>query len=376
LFPLVFIQQCYAIVLKRILFQSSLKNSPSELSTVIWFYPFSPFHFYSQKFLCSSVKMADTTSNALSFDTQHEEIIHDTQWDYYGRYLATCSSDRKVRIFTVGSNQEKPKLEAILTGHEGPIWMISWAHPRFGSVLASCSYDQRSIVWALTGGQWKPNHCISFHKGSVNGVQFAPNEYGLILASASSDGFVAVTQFLNGHWRETAPVSQSPSHPLGAMAVSFAPFHGSRKDAPILASGGCDAKVRLWSKSATGGAWAALAEFAEHKDWVRDVAFNPDASGRFLVVASCSQDKTVIIRRIPVEQDVKDVKSWEVSVNTFPETLWRLSWSPCGTMLLVTTAESNSFILKQSETFAEEWIRFPVDSNVAAPAAAAPAPSS
>ncbi|MGH0163910.1 UNVERIFIED_CONTAM: hypothetical protein FKN15_056136 [Acipenser sinensis] len=34
-------------------------------------------------------------------DTSHEDMIHDAQMDYYGTRLATCSSDRSVKIFDV-----------------------------------------------------------------------------------------------------------------------------------------------------------------------------------------------------------------------------------------------------------------------------------
>ena len=27
--------------------------------------------------------------------------------------------------------------------HEGPVWQVAWAHPKFGSILASCSYDRK-----------------------------------------------------------------------------------------------------------------------------------------------------------------------------------------------------------------------------------------
>lgn len=47
--------------------------------------------------------------------------------------------------------------------HEGPVWQVEWAHPKFGVLLASCSYDGRVIihreaepkvwttVWTFTG---------------------------------------------------------------------------------------------------------------------------------------------------------------------------------------------------------------------------------
>ena len=34
--------------------------------------------------------------------------------------------------------------------HTAPIWQISWAHPSFGTLLASCSYDSRVYVWKET----------------------------------------------------------------------------------------------------------------------------------------------------------------------------------------------------------------------------------
>ena len=27
--------------------------------------------------------------------------------------------------------------------HEGPVWQVCWAHPKFGSMIASCSYDHK-----------------------------------------------------------------------------------------------------------------------------------------------------------------------------------------------------------------------------------------
>lgn len=34
--------------------------------------------------------------------------------------------------------------------HEGPVWQLSWSHPTFGSLLASCSYDRKVLIWKET----------------------------------------------------------------------------------------------------------------------------------------------------------------------------------------------------------------------------------
>uniref|UniRef100_A0AAQ4QLG1 Protein SEC13 homolog n=1 Tax=Gasterosteus aculeatus aculeatus TaxID=481459 RepID=A0AAQ4QLG1_GASAC len=85
-------------------------------------------------------------------DTSHEDMIHDAQMDYYGTRLATCSSDRTVKIFDVRNGGQI--LVADLRGHEGPVWQVAWAHPMYGNVLASCSYDRKVIVWKEENGSW------------------------------------------------------------------------------------------------------------------------------------------------------------------------------------------------------------------------------
>jgi protein transport protein SEC13 len=91
------------------------------------------------------------------FDTGHGDLVHDTQFDYYGRRLATCSSDGIVRIFSV--EQEPAQYLADLTGHQGPVWQVAWAHPKFGNVLASASFDHTVILWKeAQDGSWQILH--------------------------------------------------------------------------------------------------------------------------------------------------------------------------------------------------------------------------
>ena len=292
-------------------------------------------------------------------DTQHTDVIHDTQFDYYGRFMATASSDKTVKVFGAGNENNGAHL-ATLTGHEGPVWMVDWAHPSFGVALASCSYDGQAIVWKGTdeGTTWKPSHIISNHAASVNAISFAPQHFGLAVATAGSDGHVFVSTCPEGIWRESVSIAEAAkqgndAHALGAMAVSWAPMPGP--DAPVLiASGGADNKVKLWSHDLQSGAWTLVKSFEGHADWVRDVAFSPDASSRFIVLASCSQDKTVVIRRA----ERANPTVWEESSPvTFSDTVWRLSWSPCGSMLLVTSGDAQAFVLKQRASFGDEWIR-------------------
>lgn len=152
-------------------------------------------------------------------------VQHDAQWDFYGRRLATCSSDGTTRIFDVAGGVRK--MEAELRGHDGPVWQVrtcrsraraileasptttaevpqyppcvrpqvSWAHPRFGNIIATCGFDHKVIMWKeASKGVWQKFYETE-HKASVNSVAFGPLEYGLCLASASSDGFVSVSTY-------------------------------------------------------------------------------------------------------------------------------------------------------------------------------------
>ncbi len=43
-----------------------------------------------------------------SFEAGHQDMVHDVQLDYYGRRLATASSDRTVKVFDVVGEQVGP----------------------------------------------------------------------------------------------------------------------------------------------------------------------------------------------------------------------------------------------------------------------------
>ncbi len=139
------------------------------------------------------------TTPIASIDSQHEDMIHDCQFDYYSKKLATCSSDRTIKIFDVAGDVYHNC--ATLSGHEGPILQIAWAHPRYGSLLASCSYDGSVIIHRESPQNvWVKAYEHKFHDSSVNSISWASHEFGLALACASSDGRVSILEHRNGAW--------------------------------------------------------------------------------------------------------------------------------------------------------------------------------
>jgi WD40 repeat protein len=57
--------------------------------------------------------MAQVISNS-----GHDDMIHDAVLDYYGRRLATCSSDKTIKIFEIEGDQHR--LSETLKGYPAP----------------------------------------------------------------------------------------------------------------------------------------------------------------------------------------------------------------------------------------------------------------
>jgi protein transport protein SEC13 len=76
-------------------------------------------------------------------------------------------------------------------------------------MLASCSFDQKVIIWKESEqqpGAFSPIYTspATLHDASVNAVAWAPHELGLALACASSDGSISViSRGQDGQWDAT-----------------------------------------------------------------------------------------------------------------------------------------------------------------------------
>jgi len=288
-----------------------------------------------------------------TIETLHEDLIHDAQLDYYGKKLATCSSDRSIRIYDVDANgQHQPVAE--LKGHEGPVWQVAWAHPQFGVLLASCSYDRKVCVWKEQApGHWIRVYTYEGHESSVNALAWAPVELGLVLACASADTTVSI---LTHQADDTWTTSKITAHQIGCNGVSWAPAYepgaivtsaaGSAQlpTSAQLVTGGCDNLVKVWKHDPSTQGWSLEATLAEHTDWVRDVAWAPIASSPASVVASCSQDQRVLIW----SRDAASSQWSKTALPPFSSTVWKVSWSLTGGILAVSTGDNKVSLWQES----------------------------
>ncbi|KAL4570749.1 hypothetical protein LXL04_026410 [Taraxacum kok-saghyz] len=294
-------------------------------------------------------------------ETGHTDTIHDVSMDYYGKRVASASSDATIRITSAPTGSNSHPL-ATLTGHYGPVWQVAWAHPKFGSVLASCSYDGSVIVWKEShSNEWTQAHTFTSHKSSVNSISWAPHELGLCLACGSSDGSISVhTARSDGGW-DTSMIDQA--HPVGVNSVTWAPsmapgeLIGSGEFDPVqkLASGGYDNLVKVWKL--TDGVWKmdCVSGLKMHSDLVRDVAWAPNLGLPKSTIASCSQDGTVVVWSVG-----KEGEEWKGQVlNDFKAPVWRVSWSLTGNLLAVASGDNNVTLWK--EAVDGEWQQISVE---------------
>jgi len=54
----------------------------------------------------------------------------------------------------------------VVCRHEGPVWQLAWAHPVYGSVLATCGYDRKVILWKEQDSGWAKIYEYSNHDSS------------------------------------------------------------------------------------------------------------------------------------------------------------------------------------------------------------------
>lgn len=291
--------------------------------------------------------MAQVISNS-----GHDDMIHDAVLDYYGRRLATCSSDKTIKIFDIEGDQHR--LTETLKGHEGAVWCVSWAHPKYGTILASSSYDGRILIWREQNSQWQRIYEFTLHTASVNLIAWSPAETGCHLAAASSDGNVSVLTFENNTFNHTI----FPAHGLGGNAVSWAPAvlpgqltsgqAPGQQPAPVrrFVTGGSDNQVKLWSFNPTTSSYENTTTLQGHMDWVRDVAWSPTPLSKSYI-ASASQDHTVRIWTLAAGAEISDASAWKSETLDFEVVVWRVSWSMAGNVLAVSGGDNRVSLWKE-----------------------------
>ena len=231
----------------------------------------------------------------------------------------------------------------------------SQAHPKYGTILASASYDSRVFIWrqspltsnAPQSSTWQRVFDYTLHTASVNAISWSPSELGCLLACASSDGNVSVLEFTEGRWDHV----MFPAHGAGVNSVSWAPMWGGGGQSVQgggkrrFVTGGSDCALKIWEWDPQSSTYSTTHTLLGHSDWVRDVAWCPTILSR-AYIASASQDKTV---RIWTSDPASDYREWkEAAVLDFESVCWRCSWSLAGNVLAVGGGDNKVSLWKEA----------------------------
>ncbi|GLB39341.1 putative essential component of the cytosolic iron-sulfur (Fe S) protein assembly machinery [Lyophyllum shimeji] len=218
----------------------------------------------------------------------HSERAWNVAWNPTRPLLASCSSDKTVRMYSYLSPTGDPCLapefthvSTIETGHTKSVRALAWSPS--GKTLATASFDSNIGVWEQEGddpGEWECASQLEGHETECKSVAYSST--GTLLASCSRDKTVWIWEVHPDADFECMGVLMEHTQDVKCVA-----WHPTEE---ILASASYDDTIKLYIDDPSDD-WFAFATLTGHTSTVWSLAFSPN--GRY--IASASDDRTVRI---------------------------------------------------------------------------------
>jgi len=333
---------------------------------------------------------------------RHEGVVHDIAFDYYGNVIyycyyylkiiyvyyyvikgkrvSTCGADREIKVWDLDGDGKwtSEKIRA----HTNSIWRLSWSHPEFGQLIASCSEDTTVCVWeeqeSITTGnrvnadRWLKKVTLTESKKAVNDVKFSPRHLGLRLATASADGSIRIYEatdiFSLSYWQlvdtiqvedttglmsemgvaETSILRQS-EHGLTCLSWNDCPFEPAK-----IAVGGFSRFAAVWTCDQKTGKWKEECILGDHVGVVHDIAWAPVMGRSFHQIATASRDNIVKVFTLTRKGDGSLECKGNPAILTCKSPVWRVAWNATGT-ILATSGDDGALSLWR-KNFDGHWV--------------------
>ncbi|KAL0477984.1 CIAO1 [Acrasis kona] len=278
--------------------------------------------------------------------TGHTDRVWCAAWSNDGQFLATCSSDKMIKIHKYDANTNKWRCKQTLDAqHSRTVRSVSWS-PN-GELLACASFDRSTSIWRRSSEQ-EDFHFVNFLEGHESEVKCVSwDSSGDLLATCGRDKSVWVwleedddfdcVGVLNGHSQDVKRVLWHPNRPL-------------------LLSASYDDTVRCWCEELDD--WVCVDTLRGHTSTVWDICFNPTGTH----VASCSDDLNIIIWRLEDQSIATTGKTLEFREETrisgeHGRSIYSVSWSKHAEKDLIASACGDDCLRifgrnKQGEQFA------------------------
>ncbi|XP_027289533.1 nucleoporin SEH1-like [Cricetulus griseus] len=288
-----------------------------------------------------------------SIEADHKDLIHDVSFDFHGHRMATCSSDQSIKVWDKSESGDWHCTASWKT-HSGSVWHVTWAHPEFGQVLASCSVDRTAAVWEEVVGEsndklrgqshWVKRTTLLDSRTSATDVKFAPKHMGLMLATCSGDGIVRIYEapdVMNlRQWSLQHEISCKLSCSCISWNLSISPAHY-----PMTAVGSNDSSrkamtmFQIFEYNENTKKYSKAEILMTVTDPVHDIAFAPNLGRSFHILAIATKDVR-IFKLKPVRKELTSsggpTKLEIHMVAQFANhnsQVWRVSWNITGTVL-------------------------------------------
>ncbi|KAG8191908.1 hypothetical protein JTE90_019842 [Oedothorax gibbosus] len=270
-----------------------------------------------------------------------------TSCDFSGKYLASCSGDKSVRLWEINLDGKFEKVDfSPLLGHTYAVNCVRFSP--FGTLLASCSTDGKAILWNLQNGEkvaemqylnGSPIRACSFasssavfatgsddelvvlwdiatksairvfegHEGMVTAVAFTPDSAFLVSCSTAEE--IMLWDGLYGHGKCLATVNNA--HDLGILGCDISPQYEAISENGFLnghytiATCGNDDLVKIWSvKTSTTKSITLVTTFEGHTGNVMACRFSHDGA----LLASAGGDRIIFLWNMKTGQAVKKLE--------------------------------------------------------------------